>query len=134
MRSVSFAYVLSSVILATNFAFAADGQGHQLSSDGSTSLGPAASKMVFAQSTDQIAAPKAYSPNLNKSNAATKPPGPVALQRSDHNLRHGSKVNGSTYVDPTDYSAFHIPKGGIPINPTLPCPDGSMPDSIGRCR
>jgi hypothetical protein len=51
MKSFSFAYVLSSVILAANFAFAADGQGHQLSSETSTSLRQAALKMVFAQSS-----------------------------------------------------------------------------------
>jgi hypothetical protein len=48
MKSVSFAYVLSSVILATNFAFAADGQGQRPSSE--RSISQSGSKMVFAES------------------------------------------------------------------------------------
>jgi hypothetical protein len=50
MKSFSFAYILSAVILATNFAFAADGQDRQLSSQPSTSPRQSASKMVLAQS------------------------------------------------------------------------------------
>jgi len=46
--------VLSSAVLAANFAFAAGGQGHQLSSETSTNPGPAASKLVFAESSTQL--------------------------------------------------------------------------------
>jgi hypothetical protein len=53
MKFSSFAFVLASAIVASNFAFAVDGQGHQLSSGSSTSLREAASKMVLAQSSTQ---------------------------------------------------------------------------------
>jgi|SRR5450755_2721604 hypothetical protein len=53
MKSFSLACVLSSVVLAANLAFAAGGQGHQLSSETSTNPGPAASKLVFAESSTQ---------------------------------------------------------------------------------
>ena len=48
MKSFSFAYVLSSVILATNFASAADGQDRHPSSE--LPISQADSKMVFAES------------------------------------------------------------------------------------
>jgi len=51
MKSFSFAYVLSSVILAPNFAFAAAVQVDQLPSETSIGLRQAASKMAFAQSS-----------------------------------------------------------------------------------
>jgi hypothetical protein len=74
-----------------------------------------------------IATPKAYSPNLNKSNAATKAAasGPVVLRRSDHNMKYGSKVNGSTYVDPNgpaiDRALKPLTSGFPDMNP---CPEG----------
>ena len=53
MKFSAFAGVLASAVLAANFAFAADGLDHQLSSASTATPGQAASKMVLAQSATQ---------------------------------------------------------------------------------
>ena len=61
MKSFSFACVVSSAVLAANFAFAAGGQAYPLSAETSANPGPAASKLVFAELSTQFSGKTANS-------------------------------------------------------------------------